>query len=294
LIFVPGLSTAAAVTTSAGRGVGMDIVRTNVGRVNGEISVSTEVGKGTRFTLRVPQTVVVSEALMVRVGSDILAIPLHAVKGVSTLQLDQVHTTGRTERVLVEDRPLELVRLDRVLAIARSEPIRETAVVTMRAGGRTVAVAVDEVLRKQEVVIKPLGAFLEEMSPFVGATVLADGRVMLVLDPARLIEVADYPTSLPEAAPIPAADEAVGSPPRSVAAARPQVLLVDDSISVRKFVGQMLERGGFMVLTASDGAEALEVLQGTSVDVVITDLEMPRLNGFDLVRYLRRRPATRE
>ena len=232
LIFLPGFSTAASVTTTAGRGVGMDVVRTDVARLGGDIDVSTEIGVGTTFTLKLPLTVAVSDAVMVRVGTEIFAVAVSAV----------------------------------------------------RAGRRTLAVAVDELLGKEEIVVKSLGRFLDGIGPFAGATVSPEGRVILLLDPLKLADMRS--TDAPVPAPRPS--EPV------VNTRRPRVLLVDDSISVRKFVGQMLERAAFTVVTAIDGVEALERLAEAPANVIVTDLEMPRLNGYELVRDLKRRPATRD
>ena len=158
-------------------------------------------------------------------------------------------------------------------------------VVVLRGGGRPFGVVVDELLGKEEIVIKSLGAFLEGVGPFSGATISGEGRVILLVDPTMLREVAAAPT----AAPAPAIPE---DRETQSALERPRVLLVDDSVSIRKFVGQMLEKAGFRVVTAIDGQDALQRLNEQPVDVVITDLEMPRLNGYALIEDLRRRSST--
>ncbi len=290
LIFQPGLSTASAVTPSAGRGVGLDVVRTTVGRLNGEVAVASEAGAGTRFTIRLPLTVLVSEALLVRVGSEILAIPVNAVKRIVAVPCDEVERAGRAERVRVEDQPLDLLRLDRLLGLTPDEERARLCVVALRAAGRPVALAVDELLGKEEIVVRGLGEFLGSVGPFGGATLSDEGRIILLLDPARLLE-----TPGASAAAVPARAEPPITPAAPAEPPGPRrILLVDDSISVRKFVGQMLERAGFAVITAADGVEGLQVLEETPVDAVITDLEMPRLNGFELIQELRRRAATRD
>ncbi len=291
LIFQPGLSTASAVTPSAGRGVGLDVVRTTVGRLNGEVAVASEAGAGTRFTIRLPLTVLVSEALLVRVGSEILAIPVNAVKRIVAVPCDEVERAGRAERVRVEDQPLDLLRLDRLLGLTPDEERARLCVVALRAAGRPVALAVDELLGKEEIVVRGLGEFLGSVGPFGGATLSDEGRIILLLDPARLLETpgASAAAAVPARAEPPITPAAPAEPPGPR-----RILLVDDSISVRKFVGQMLERAGFAVITAADGVEGLQVLEETPVDAVITDLEMPRLNGFELIQELRRRAATRD
>src|SRR5215831_18610005 len=289
LIFLPGLSTASSVTTDAGRGVGMDVVRENVGRLGGEIEVETERGRGTRFRIRLPLTVAISDALTVNVGPQTLAIPVSAVKGAVVVRPEEIRTTDGVESVEIEN--VELVRLDRVLQLPEPEARGALSVVTLRTGRRTLAVVVDEFLSKEEIVIKNLGTFLQGVGPFSGATVTGQGRVILLLDSLKLLDMsaaASWPHAVEEIRPEP---EAAAAP---VVDARRRIMLVDDSLSVRKFVGGMLERAGFHVTTARDGAEALQQLAELTVDVLITDLEMPRLNGYELIRGLSRQPTTRD
>jgi chemosensory pili system protein ChpA (sensor histidine kinase/response regulator) len=285
LIFVPGFSTAAAVTRTAGRGVGLDVVRTNVSRLNGEIHVETEPGRLSRFVLKLPLTVAIADALMVRCGSELFAFPLTAVSAMRSVDPREIVSVSGRETVRFEDQVLELIRLDRTLGIPGSPAPTRLPVVVLRGGGRPFGAVVDELLGKEEIVIKSLGAFLEGVGPFSGATISGEGRVILLLDPTLLRETAaEGPTGSPEQAPRPVeADQE-----------RPRVMLVDDSVSIRKFVGQMLEKAGFHVVTAVDGQDALQQLLDQSVDVIVTDLEMPRVNGYALIEDLRRRAATRE
>lgn len=293
LIFLPGFSTASSVTTVSGRGVGMDVVRTNVSRLNGEIDVESEVGVGTRFTIKLPLTVVISDALMVRVGTELLAIPLTTVKVILAVRPGEIQSAGRSEMVRVEGELVDLIRLDMALELPLSERGGKIPVVVLRSGGKTFAVAVDELLGKEEIVIKSLGSFLEGVGPFGGATISGEGRVILLIDPVRLLETGDGVSSV---ATVGTGDAPIDVPPgpaRRQADAARRVLLVDDSISVRKFVGHMLEKAGIRVITANDGAEALQRLGEVSVQAVITDLEMPRVNGYELIENLKRRPNTK-
>jgi len=291
LMFLPGLSTASAVTTAAGRGVGMDIVHTNVGRLNGQVEVQTELGAGSRFTLKLPVSLIVSEALTLRAGEERFAIPVNAVRLVASVLAADVRTSGHGETIVVEDEPVTLIRLDRALALPAPVPADRIAAVLVHAGNRLVALGVDEVVQKEEIVIKSLGRFLEGVGPFAGATVSAEGQVSLLLDPVRLLDAAVRPSLTGER---PRAAPSAALAPASAVMGERRVLLVDDSISVRKFVGQMLERAGFAVTTANDGAEALAKITDARFDVVITDLEMPRVNGYELIDDLRRRPEARE
>ena len=299
LIFLPGFSTATVVTEASGRGVGLDVVRTNIRRLNGEITVETQRGRGTRFTITAPVAVVVADALIVRAAGETFAIPLSAVKTMTRVPLEALPTAGgplrgrpaqpsRTGGFAADDGSslddVEVIRIDDALGLPRAESGRAVPLLVLRLPGRPAALAVDELLGKEEIAIKPLPAFVDNAGPFAGATVSGEGRVILLVDPGRLVAGYQAGRVLPA---VPDRKSMRGTP-----VAR-RVLLVDDSISVRKVVGAMLERGGFSVLTAGDGVEALEVLARGPVDVVVTDLEMPRLNGYELVEDLHRRPAMR-
>jgi chemosensory pili system protein ChpA (sensor histidine kinase/response regulator) len=286
LIFVPGFSTASAVTQTAGRGVGLDVVRTNVSRLNGEIHVETEAGRMTRFVLKLPLTVAIADALMVRCGPEMVAFPLTAVSEMRSVAPHEILTAGGRETVRLDERTIDLVRLDRALGLVASPSATRLPVVVMRGGGKPFGVVVDELLGKEEIVIKSLGVLLDGVGPFSGATISGEGRVILLLDPTLLRAAASW-------APAALARDSVAAPVE-VADTRPVVMLVDDSVSIRKFVGQMLEKAGFRVVTAIDGQDALQQLVELTVDVVVTDLEMPRINGYALIEDLRRRAATRE
>jgi len=289
LIFVTGFSTAAAVTQTSGRGVGLDVVRTNVSRLNGEIHVETEPGRMTRFVLKLPLTVAIADALMVRCGPETLAFPLTAVSVMRPVVPSEIMGSSGRESVRLDDQVIDLVRLDRVLGLRATPPASRLPVVVLRGGGKPFGVIVDELLGKEEIVIKNLGVLLEGAGPFSGATISGEGRVILLLDPTLLrAAAAKAPAAISTASTReeePAADDVDE---------RRRILLVDDSVSIRKFVGQMLEKAGFDVLTAVDGQDAIQQLTEQRVDAVITDLEMPRMNGYALIEDLRRRSATRD
>jgi chemosensory pili system protein ChpA (sensor histidine kinase/response regulator) len=341
LVFLPGLSTAATVTQTAGRGVGMDVVRTNLHRLGGEIAIETETGAGTRFTLKAPLTLLISEALFVRAGEETFAVPVTAVRRMLHATAAEVAPApGGGEELLLRGgaERLPLLRLDRLFRLAGRPAEPALPVVILAAGGRGCALAVDELLGVEEVVIKGLGELLDDLPLFSGAIVTAEGKVVLLLDAATFTlgvaslaqaqAAGEAATAAGAAAPGAPAAAAPGAPAaaRSGAAARasaaapwtavatdrgaagaatagPEVpgraaarrlLLVDDSVSVRKAVGQMLGRHGYQVTAVADGEEALEALRSGSFDAVLTDLEMPRLNGYELIEEIRRRPDARE
>lgn len=233
----------------------------------------------TRFVLKLPLTMAIADALMARCGPETVAFPLTAVSAMRSVAPHEILTAGGRETVHLDDRVIDLVRLDQALGLAASPASTRLPVVVMRGGGKPFGVVVDELLGKEEIVIKSLGPLVDGVGPFSGATISGEGRVILLLDPTLLRG---------------AASRKPATPVREPADRRPSVMLVDDSISIRKFVGQMLEKAGFRVLTAIDGQDALEQLVEQTVDVVVTDLEMPRLNGYALIEDLRRRPTTRE
>jgi chemosensory pili system protein ChpA (sensor histidine kinase/response regulator) len=294
LVFTPGFSTAGEVTATSGRGVGMDVVRTNVSRLHGEIDIQSEPGSGTRITIKLPLTIVIFDALLVRAGGETFAVPMHAIRTILQVRPMDIDRSGERERIMVEDEAVELIRLDHVLALPATAPATRQPVLVFRSGVRPLAVAVDELLGKEDVVIKSLGGLLERIGPYAGATVSGTGRVILLLDPSRLMEAAETARHAGRAA---AAAGARGIAQGRAGTQARRILLVDDSISVRRFVGQMLEKAGFEVLTANDGGEAQrrlgEAPPDAPIDALITDLEMPRVSGYELIEDLRARPSTR-
>jgi chemosensory pili system protein ChpA (sensor histidine kinase/response regulator) len=304
LLFQPGFSTAPRKTELAGRGVGLDVVKSNLAQLNGEIEVETQKGHGTRFTLKVPLTLIISQALFVRCGNSMFALPLAFVEEIRRLKTTDVEDVGGKLLTKVRDAVTEIVRLDNVLGLEPIQPINGYfRMVIVNVAGRQVGLVVEDVVRKDEIVIKNLGEFLRNLKMFPGATIAPDGSLILLLDVNRLIagesiEHRPLMTSANAArifAPG-AAAVAHGAIPQEAIEFVPEeklVLLVDDSISVRKFVGRMLEKAGYRVRLAADGLEALEIVGQTRCDLVVTDLEMPRTNGYELLSHLRQDAQTR-
>ncbi|HTK95055.1 MAG TPA: response regulator [Terriglobales bacterium] len=304
LLFHPGFSTAPRKTELAGRGVGLDVVKANLGALNGEIEIETEKGRGSRFTLKVPLTLIISQALFVRCREAVFALPLAFVEEIRRLRADEIEEVGGKLLTKVRDVVTEIVRLDAQLGLPEVEPVNGYyRLVLVNVAGRQVGIVVEEVLRKDEIVIKSLGEYLRNMKMFPGATIAPDGSLILLVDVNRLIageaiERRPLMTSATAArifAPG-AAAVARGEIPAAAIDEVPEekvVVLADDSISVRKFVGRMLEKAGYRVRLASDGLEALEIATQTRCDLVVTDLEMPRTNGYELIAHLRQSPETR-
>ena len=305
ILFHPGFSTASSQTELAGRGVGLDVVKANVAALNGEIEVRSERGAGCFFSLKVPLTLIISQALFVRCSSSIFALPLSTVEEIRRIKPEEIEEVGGKLYTRVRDLITEIVRLDTQLEM----PPLEAAsgyyrLVLVRVANRQVGIVVEEVLGKDEIVIKSLGSYLRRVKLFPGATIAPDGSLILLIDLNRLVDAgASERRALgPAAAGIArvfapgAAAVAAGSiPDEATDAIRDDkvVLVTDDSISVRKFVGRMLEKAGYHVKLASDGLEAAEVAAQSGCHLILTDIEMPRMNGYELMAHLRQDPATR-
>ena len=304
MLFQPGFTTAPRKTELAGRGVGLDVVKSNLAQLNGEIEVETEKGKGTRFTLKVPLTLIISQALFVRCGKHTFALPLAFVEEIRRLRVNEIEEVGGKLLTKVRDVVTEIVRLDSMLGLEPIEPVNGFfRMVIVNVAGRQVGLVVEEVIRKDEIVIKSLGEYLRNLKMFPGATIAPEGSLILLIDVNRLvageaIERRPLMTSANAARIFAPGAEAVarGSLPAAVIDVVPDdkvVVLVDDSISVRKFVGRMLEKAGYRVKLAADGLEALEIVTQMRCDLVVTDLEMPRTNGYELLAHLRQDPELR-
>jgi chemosensory pili system protein ChpA (sensor histidine kinase/response regulator) len=304
MLFHPGFSTAPMKTELAGRGVGLDVVRANLNALNGEIEIQSTTGAGTKFILKVPLTLIISPALFLRCGSANFALPLAVVEEIRRLRADEIEDVGGKLLTKVRDVVTEVIRLDSYLGLPPLEPINGYfRMVVANADNRQVGLVVEEVLGKDEIVIKSLGEYLRRVKLFPGTTIAPDGSLILLLDLNRMI--ASEPT---ERKSIQASASAARIfAPGSAAIAKGSiptdaidrvhhervVVVADDSISVRKFVGRMLEKNGYRVILASDGLEAAELVAQHGCHLVITDLEMPRMTGYELMVQLRQSPSTR-
>jgi chemosensory pili system protein ChpA (sensor histidine kinase/response regulator) len=304
MLFHPGFSTAPVKTELAGRGVGLDVVRANLEALNGEVEVQSSSGAGTKFTLKVPLTLIISPALFVRCGTSNFALPLAVVEEIRRLRADEIEDVGGKLLTKVRDVVTEVVRLDVALGLPPLEPVGGYfKMVVANAGNRQIGLVVEEVLGKDEIVIKNLGEYLRRVKLFPGTTIAPDGSLILLIDLNRLIatDASERPTLQVNAS------AARVFAPGSAAIARgtipaeaidridqEQVIVVaDDSISVRKFVGRLLEKHGYRVNLAADGLEAAELVTQHGCHLVITDLEMPRMTGYELMVQLRQSSATR-
>jgi chemosensory pili system protein ChpA (sensor histidine kinase/response regulator) len=304
MLFHPGFSTAPIKTELAGRGVGLDVVRANLNALNGEIDIQSAKGQGTKFTLKVPLTLIISPALFVRCGATNFALPLAVVEEIRRLRADEIEDVGGKLLTKVRDVVTEVIRLDTYLGLPPLEPVNGFfRMVVANAGNHQIGLVVEEVLGKDEIVIKNLGEYLRRVKLFPGTTIAPDGSLILLIDLNRMVAAEPNERRALQAS----ASAARVFAPGSAAVARGTIpseaidrveqerviVVADDSISVRKFVGRMLEKNGYRVKLAADGLEAAELVSQHGCHLVITDLEMPRMTGYELMVQLRQSPSTR-
>ena len=297
-IFMPGFSTADQIGDQAGRGVGMDVVKRVIESMNGHIDVESIRGVGTKFTLSLPLTLLIATALIIQAGSERYAIPLPAVREVTMLKPGSHQRMGERSILHIGDEAIEVLPLQQLLNRS-SVPVEiGKPVVIVRTADGMIGLLVDELIGRQEIVIKSLGSLKSlERSSFGGATIDPEGRVVLVLDPARLLvrEVQVAAVSELSSDATASADSLVpyAEAPEPKASER-LLLLIDDSLSIRKFVGRMLELAGYKVDTAVDGEEGFRKASVQNYQLILTDLEMPKLNGYEVIQGLRSRPQTQQ
>ena len=279
-IFHAGFSTATEVSQVAGRGVGMDVVRSEVAALGGRVEMRFTRGQGTRFTIYLPLTLAVTQTVLVRAGAKIYAIPSVMVEQVLQLRQEQLVSAYASRQTEWQDRRYPFHYLPHLLGIsdAIAEQKRFSPTLYLRSGTNAIALHVDEMVgSNQEIVVKSIGPQLQRVAGITGATVLGTGEIVLILNPVLLAlrEVVARPAIVYEA------------PKPQAAATQPTIMVVDDSLTVRKVTGRLLERHGYLVVTARDGVEAMEKLLEIVPDVMLVDIEMPRMDGFDLTRNVR-------
>ena len=281
-IFQPGFSTATELTQLAGRGVGMDVVKTAVSALGGRIEILSQPGKGTTFRLYLPLTLAVTQTLLVRVGSQLYAVPSTMIEQVMEMKEKGLAAIREDGEVNWQGNRYPFHFLPHLLGDAQAVPEahRQYWVLLLRSGSQRVAILVDELKGNREVVVKNIGAQLARVVGIAGATVLGDGKVVLILNPVALASraiVSMVHTAVPTMLP----------PVLTEASSLPTVMVVDDSLTVRKITSRLLMREGYQVILAKDGVDALEQLVDVLPDVILSDIEMPRMDGFDLVRNIR-------
>jgi two-component system, chemotaxis family, sensor kinase CheA len=278
LIFRSGLSTSPIVTDISGRGLGLAIVEDTVTRLGGSVTVSSEVGRGTTIRMQVPVRLATLRGVVVRSASQVYVLPMQQVRQVIRIQRSEILPAGDRQTIEFQGEKIVVIRLTEALGITEYHPGTEWSgqipVVILAYGAGQIACIVDEVIRVQEIVARSLGSQLRRVKRITGAVILGDGKVALVLDALELIQ------------------ESIKGPPPVPAQAfltedTRRVLVVEDSVTSRALLQTILERAGYQVETAVDGMEALAMLKEHEFDMVVSDVDMPRMNGFTLTEKIR-------
>ncbi len=285
LIFQSGFSTAPAVTTLSGRGLGLAIAREKIERLGGTVAVETHNDSGTVFRILIPLTRATFRGTLVRVGERIFAIPTMNVERVVSAPRESIKTVENVETIELHGKAASLVRLGVTLEMAddgREEDAKAVPVLVLGSGGSRIAFEVDEVLNEQEIIVKSLGRQLSRVRNIAGATVLGTGKVVLVLNVSDLLK-----SAMKNAGKI----SMVSGIPAGSRKKRKTILVVEDSITARTLLKNILESVGYGVVTAVDGVDGFTALRSRTFDLVVSDVQMPRMNGLELTEKIR---ATKE
>ena len=286
-IFHPGFSTAEKVTQISGRGVGLDVVQSGIKSLGGQVSVQSKVGEGSVFTIRVPTTVAVSDALMVKVGDQQFAVPLAQIDRIvriSPTALEEFFNSNN-DQFEIDNQSYKLRYLAEFVAnqpLPKLSGVAHSLPVLLIKGnmGTTIALLVDQLIgSRSQIVMKPIGDQFASVAAFSGATILGDGQVCLILDGQSIARQV-----------ISSQREDVKVEQRVTARRddhRQLVMIVDDSVTVRKVTTRLLERHGYDVITAKDGVDAIEQLENVKPDLMLLDIEMPRMDGFEVTNLVR-------
>jgi chemosensory pili system protein ChpA (sensor histidine kinase/response regulator) len=283
-VLAAGFTTAREVTQIAGRGVGMDAVIAEVKELGGTLEIASEPGRGSSFTIRLPFTLAISQALLIQIGDDVFAVPhgdAEVLVRVSRRDLYECYS-GRRETIEYQGREYRVGNLANMLGIgapALPEGQKWFPALMVRAGEHHMALHVDHLIGHSQIVVKSLGTQLNAVRWFTGGTILPDGRIALILDLGAVVRAG------------------ISKPMARIEQVMPEeeeqgvsVMVVDDSITVRKVTTRLLERHNMTVITAKDGVDAITVLQDHKPDIMLLDIEMPRMDGYELARHVRNTP----
>ncbi|MBF7067782.1 response regulator [Campylobacter volucris] len=286
LIFKPGFSTAAKITNVSGRGVGMDVVKTNIEKLNGVIEIDSELGKGTVMKLKIPLTLAIIQSLLVGTQEEFYAIPLASVLETVRVPIDDIYTIEGKNVLRLRDEVLSLVRLSDVFGVKQVlENTEQTYVVVIGVAESKLGIIVDTLVGQEEIVIKSMGEYLQNIQGIAGATIRGDGRVTLIIDVAAMMDIAKEIKVDIKAQ--------IESQAKKVAKEKPSdytVLIVDDSKMDRNIMQKSLEPLGVSVIEATNGVEALSTIKSGEhdIDAVLIDIEMPRMDGYTLAGEIRK------
>jgi chemosensory pili system protein ChpA (sensor histidine kinase/response regulator) len=286
LVLEPGFSTAGTLTQQAGRGVGMDVVAVEIKKLGGALHMESTPGRGSRFTIRLPFTLAISHALVVRTGDEFYALPLPTVEGVVRVPRAEVETHLRADAPSFAHGGQKYRLQPLALYVGmEASPLPEQDVtipiVLVRAGEHSTGLVADELIGSREIVVKPVGPQISSIRGISGATILGDGRIVVILDIGALVRAEWRGRAAPTVS-------------RDKTDRRTFALVVDDSITVRRVTQRLLERNGMRVLTARDGMDAVALLAEHVPDIILLDIEMPRMDGYEVAAHVRGDPRLRD
>ncbi|WP_372366071.1 chemotaxis protein CheW [Candidatus Uabimicrobium sp. HlEnr_7] len=286
LVFTPGFSTAGEVTSISGRGIGMDVVKSNIEKLNGFIEISSEINKGSVFTIRLPLTLAIVQALKINVSNEIFAVPLSSVVETIRTYAHKIETVSGQEVIRFRKNIIPLIRLSSLFSLPKSqEQSDKVYVIITRVADQSIGLVVDKILGQQEIVVKSLGNILDNIPGISGACLAGDGRVILILDLAGVVRL------LPKKVNLGAVKHEVRQKDEETSKERRYtILVVEDSKNERKRICKALHSASFRVVEAQDGREALGQLENYYIDLVLTDLEMPDIDGYEFARKIKKDP----
>lgn len=284
IIFQPGFSTASQISNISGRGVGLDVVQNTIKKLNGTLQVESEFGKGCRFIVQLAITLVNTHVMLFQIDKRSYAIPIEIIESCNLISIDRLSTIEGYDVVFLHDQPISLVSLRKLLglsSLASESPSTSGpalfACIVLNFTGKRLAVIVDTILDEQKVVVTPPGRLLSNLRWLVGETILKTGEVCMILNPFELLQIGGSPSL-----------GFIKKKKESSHRRKKKILLVDDSFTVRLMVTRELEEEGFEVIQANNGVEGLDILKKTTVDGVISDVEMPEMDGLSMVSHIRR------
>ncbi|MEJ2052351.1 MAG: hybrid sensor histidine kinase/response regulator [Calditrichaceae bacterium] len=312
-LFLPEFSTREKTSDVSGRGIGLNVVYNQIQKLKGIIRLKSEKNAGTTFSIRVPLTLVVAQALMIKVQGQNIAIPVIAVQESCQFKMDEVLVDDERKYLKVRGKLLPFVAINDLLNFddSKNAKVELKSALVLHDAGVSMALGVSEIVGRQEIVIKALGDHLQNVEYITGGTILGNGEVALIVDYAAIIRLvesqffgrlsekisAESPQKLisekteeiekAKAGAAPAVPKKRKIKKKNITNRKPKVLIVDDSISVRNFVSSVLEKKGFSTYKSSDGESAMKRIGKGDVDIVITDLEMPKMTGFQLIESIR-------
>ncbi len=310
-IFYPGFSTRDQANEISGRGIGMDVVANEIQKLKGNIRIKTEKDVGTTFSIRVPLTLIISQAIMIRTAGQIVAIPMIAIQESIRFESKDLILEGEKTYIKIRGKLLPYLEIDRLLEFKKEEGGQNKFnAVVLHDAGVSIALGVDEIIGRLEIVIKTLGSHLQNVEYVSGGTILGNGEVALILDYSAVIRtaelqffgsIADKYSGRKAKVTFPEAKEIKKPKPakkrkavkkvikkKKISSRKPQILIVDDSSSVRNFVGSVLEKHNFTIVKSNNGEDALAKIKSEKIDLMITDLEMPKMHGFELIKSIRK------